>query len=58
MVIFVGHQRHGRKWTNLAKLGSGLEESPTVMVGDNKNLGKNRGILIPSWAFVVTKKTF
>ena len=30
--------------TNLAKLGDGLDESPTVMVGDKK-LGKNRGIL-------------
>ena len=32
---------------NLAKLGDGLDESPTVMVGETKNktkkLGKNRG---------------
>ena len=43
--------------TNLAKLGSGLHESPTVMFEDNNNikLGKNRGILKPSWAFVDTK---
>ena len=45
---------------NLAKLGYGLDESPTVKVGEkqqqNKNqLGKNRGILKPSWAFVETK---
>jgi hypothetical protein len=34
---------------NLAKLGDGIDESPTVMVGDNKTkqLGKNRGILNP-----------
>ena len=39
---------------NLAKLDDGLDESPTVMVGEdnNKQLGKNRGILKPSWAFV------
>ena len=46
---------------NLAKLGYGLDESPTVKVGEkqqqNKNqLGKNRGILKPIWAFVETKK--
>lgn len=42
---------------NQAKLGDGLDESPTVMVGDRKqkkNRGKNRGILKPSWAFVET----
>ena len=40
---------------NLAKLDDGLNESPTVMVGeDNKQLGKNRGILKQSWAFVET----
>ena len=36
----------------------GLNESPTVMVveakNNNKNLGKNRGILKPSRAFVET----
>ena len=32
---------------NLAKLDDGLDESP--------KLGKNRGILKPSWAFVKTK---
>ena len=35
---------------NLAKLGSGLDESPIVKVGE----AKNRGILKPSWAFVET----
>jgi hypothetical protein len=43
---------------NLAKLDDGLAESPTVMVvetkNNNKKLGKNRGILKPSWAFVET----
>ena len=39
----------------LAKLDDGLDESPTVMVGEDINkLGKNRGILKPSWAFVET----
>ena len=43
----------------LAKLDDGLAESPTVMVVEtkqkqNKKLGKNRGILKPSWAFVET----
>ena len=34
---------------NLAKLGDGLDESPTVMDGDNnKKMGENRGILKPS----------
>ena len=46
---------------NLAKLGDGLNESPTVMVGDKKQkttvFGKNRGILKPSWTFVKTNKT-
>ena len=41
---------------NVAKLGDGLNENPTVMVGDNKtkqqNSVKSRGILKPSWAFV------
>ena len=45
---------------NLAKLDSGLGKSPTVMVGEaknnNKKLGKNRGILKPSWALVETKR--
>jgi hypothetical protein len=43
---------------NLTKLDNGLAESPTVIVGEakqnQKQLGKNRGILKPSWAFVVT----
>ena len=42
---------------NLAKLGDGLDESRTVMVGEKQNkrkLGKNRGKLKPSWAFVET----
>ena len=45
------------KLQNLAKLGDGLDESPTVMVGETnktkqkRKLGKNRGILKPSWAF-------
>ena len=40
---------------NLAKLDDGLDESPTVMFGeDNNKLGKNRGILKPSWASVKT----
>ena len=40
------------------KLGDGLDESPTVMVGEaatTRQLGKNRGILKPGWAFVETK---
>ena len=45
---------------NLAKLEDCLDESPTVMVGKQqnktKNLGKNSGILKPSWAFVETNK--
>ena len=46
----------GILYYNLAKLGDGLDESPTVMVGDNiTKLGKNRVILKPSWAFVETK---
>ena len=43
---------------HLAKLGDGPDESPTVMVRDKtktKKLGKNTGILKPSWAFVETK---
>ena len=39
------------------KLGDGLNESPTVVVGGQqkqKQLSKNRGILKPSWAFVET----
>ena len=43
---------------NLAKLDCGLDESPTVMVGEattTKKLGKNRGILTAIWAFVETK---
>jgi hypothetical protein len=41
----------------LAKLDNGLDESHTVMVGEDKThkkLGKNRGILKPSWPFVET----
>ena len=36
---------------HLAKLADGLDESPTVMVVEtnNRKLGKNRGILKPSW---------
>ena len=34
MVIFIGHQRHDRKWTKQAKLGSGFDERPTVTDGD------------------------
>ena len=37
----------------LAKLDNGLDESHTVMVGED-NTHKNRGILKPSWAFVET----
>ena len=47
-----------RTISNLAKLDSGLDESPTVMVGETnkkrKKLGENKGILKPSWAFVET----
>jgi hypothetical protein len=37
---------------NLAKLDDGLNESPTVMVGEaaSRQLSKNSGILKPSWA--------
>ena len=44
-------------YPNLVKLGDGLDESPIVMVGEKQmnKLGKNRGILKPSWAFVETK---
>ena len=38
---------------NLAKLDIGLDESPTVMVGEAANI---RGILKPSCAFVETNK--
>jgi hypothetical protein len=44
---------------NLAKLHDGIDKSPTVMVGDRKQkqkLGKNRGILKPSWAFIETNR--
>ena len=41
---------------HLAKLDDGLAESPTVMVVDKTKLGKNRGILKPSWAFGSQKK--
>ena len=39
---------------NLAKPDDGLDESPTVMVGEatTKNNSEKRGILKPSWAFV------
>ena len=45
---------------NLAKIDDGHADSPTVMVGDKqqnktRQLGKDRGILKPSWAFVETK---
>ena len=40
-------------------LDGGLDESPTVMVGEAKNktkqFGKNGGIQKPSWAFIETK---
>ena len=42
---------------NLANQDEGLDESPTFMVVEtNKKakLGKNRGLLKPSWAFVET----
>ena len=38
-----------------AKLGDGLNKSPTIMFGEARQLGKNRGILKPSWAFSKTK---
>ena len=40
-----------KKTRNLPKLDDGLDESTTVMVGEtnNRKLGKNRGILKPSW---------
>ena len=44
---------------NLAKPDPDLDESPTVTVGEmttTKQLGNNRGILKPSWAFVETNK--
>jgi hypothetical protein len=45
---------------NLAKLDNGLTNSPTVLVGEKEEdkLGKNRGILKPSWAFVETNTSF
>ena len=51
--------QHGKsdQMQNLAKLDNGLDESHTVMVGEDnthKKLGKNRGILKPSWPFVET----
>ena len=52
IVIFENHR-------NLAKLDDGLDESPTVMVGNTtkQKLGKNRSILIKhSWAFVEITK--
>ena len=42
--------------SNLAKLDDGLDESPTVTVGEDNKIGKTRGILKPSWAFVKTNK--
>ena len=54
----------GKTRTNLAKLDNGLDGSPTVMVGEEEKkrrrnkrekIGKNRGIIKPSWAFVETK---
>ena len=45
---------------NLAKLGDGLDESPTVMVGD-KTRQQNKTtwrILKPSWAFIETKNRY
>ena len=51
----------GNNINNLAKLDDGLDESTTVMVVETKSkkLGKNRGIIKHSWAFVETntKKT-
>ena len=45
--------------SSLAKLDDGFDENPTVMFGEKqktRQLGKNRGILKPSWAFVETNK--
>ena len=40
---------------NLAKLGDGLHESPTVMVGEaTRQLHRNRGILKLSWTVIET----
>ena len=45
-------------WVNLAKLGDGLNESPTIRVGNEKQTkkcGKKRDILKPSWDFIELK---
>ena len=39
-----------------SQLDDGLDESPTVTVEEDNKLGKNRGILKPSLAFVKTKR--
>ena len=43
-----------KKISNLAKLGDGIDESPTVMVGDNNN---NTATKL-DWAFVETNRDF
>ena len=51
--------RKKEKKKDLTQLDDGHDKSPTVMVGEATNktkLGKNRGILKPSWAFVKTKR--
>ena len=51
---------NAKRVNNLAKLDDGLDESKPNCYGwrgQNNKLGKNRGILKPSWAFVETKKT-
>ena len=45
---------------NISKLDCGLDQSPTVMVGETqeKQLGKYRGIPNPSLALVEANKKF
>jgi hypothetical protein len=42
--------------SKLAKLDSGLDESPTVMVREAKQNGWNKGILKHRWAFLETNQ--
>ena len=56
--IVLGLKETSRAKRSLAKQGDGLNESLTVMVGDKRKqqIGKNWGILKPSWSFVETNK--
>ena len=56
LLIEVGFP-HLKRGINLAELGDGLNKSTTKKQEHNKiKLGKNRGIIRPSWAFVKNNK--